>query len=61
MDLPEDKLAELRARREATPHLGWDGVEPWIRQSLALLKPGGVTSLLMPDGKPFTVRKPTAE
>lgn len=56
--IDEAKLAELRARREATPEADWDGVEEWIERSLALTKPGGVVATVLPDGKPFVVRKP---
>lgn len=59
MDLPEDKLAELRERRAATPDAGWGDAEEWIGRALELIKPGGVLSVVLPDGKSFTARRPS--
>jgi len=60
-EIPEDALSELRARREAhtegTPEM-WDAAEVWITRSLALARPGGVVSVVLPDQKPFRVIKP---
>jgi hypothetical protein len=58
MDLPEDKLAELRERRAATPDADWGNAEEWVSRALELIKPGSVLSVVLPDGKPFTARRP---
>jgi hypothetical protein len=60
-DLPEDIKTKLRERREADtggdPE-AWEAVEPWMARSLALVKPGGVVSVVLPDGMPFAARMP---
>lgn len=53
----QEKIDELRERREARPDLDWSGVEEWIARSFELLRPGGVLSLALPDGRPFVARK----
>ncbi len=50
----KDELAE---RRAAAPEVDWTGVDEWIERSYSLIRPGGVVSLVLPDGKPFTGRK----
>jgi hypothetical protein len=60
-DLPDDVLMKLRDRRGA--HLGgsqaqWDDAETWVARSLALTRPGGIVSMVLPDGRPFNVRRP---
>lgn len=55
--LSEEKLAELAERRAAAPEADWDGVVAWVEMSLALIRPGGVLALVLPDGKPFTARR----
>jgi hypothetical protein len=53
----QEQIDELAARRAARPDLDWDAIEAWIGRSLSLLKPGGVLSLALPDGKAFVARK----
>lgn len=55
--MKKDKLDELHQRRDATPDRNWTGIEEWVTRSFSLLRPGGVLSLVLPDGKPFTARK----
>lgn len=59
MHMEHDKIKELARRRAANPENDWSDVAVWIERSLALTKPGGVLSIILPDGKPFTVRKPS--
>lgn len=54
---PEIK-AELAQRRADAPGLPWDGVEDWVERAYLLIRPGGVLAISLPDGKPFTARKP---
>jgi len=57
----QEKIEELAERRAAAPHAEWSGVEEWIEQSLLLARPGGVVSIVLPDGRPFVVRKEPAQ
>lgn len=52
---------ELDARRAAFPGADWDAVEAWIERTYELTRPGGVVSMMLPDGKPFTARKPMVD
>lgn len=61
MQLSQDKQDELRRRREAAPHLPWDGVESYIDFAATLVRPGGVLSVVLPDGQPFTATRPRPE
>jgi hypothetical protein len=56
--LSDEALAELAKRKAAAPDAQWDGVDEWLTRSYSLIRPGGVLSMVLPDGKPFAVRKP---
>jgi hypothetical protein len=53
-----DAAEEFEKRRQA--HVGgdpdaWDAAWVWVRRSLQLTRPGGVLSMVLPDGRPFIV------
>lgn len=69
-----DVLAGFRERRAAHDHQHarldcldgplhtdeWNAAEAWVVRMLSLTKPGGVVSVILPDQKVFTVKKPQA-
>lgn len=59
-NLPDDIVAQLHKRRdehvEGTAE-EWDAAVAWVARSWSLVRPGGVVSQVMPDGKPFTAKR----
>jgi hypothetical protein len=58
--LDPTKIAELAARRAAAPDHDWNAVDAWIIHALRLIRPGGVLSVVLPDGEPFIARRAQA-
>lgn len=52
-----EKRRELDERKAACPDEDWSQAEQWIERSLELSRPGGIVSLVLPDGLPFVARK----